>query len=114
MSYIIRRSLEKEIVKRLLDKCDALNYTYFVDGESERGRLDVEALLLNLDDAHLIIKGPNLKGWVRLVFGNDGFDLICDYTTSLEKFLDHINHFTSNWESYVTELEFSCQPTTTR
>lgn len=30
-------------------------------------------------------------GWVRFVYGNDGWDVICDYTTNLESALESTN-----------------------
>lgn len=33
------------------------------------------------------------EGWVRFVYGNDGYDVISDYTTNLETFLAPVNAF---------------------
>lgn len=42
----------------------------------------------NLDEAQLVLKENNREiGWIYLVFGNDGYDVISDYTTNLESFL---------------------------
>ena len=36
------------------------------------------------------VGGP-YKGWVRLVFGNSGWDLISDYSVNLEEFLKPVD-----------------------
>lgn len=45
---------------------------------------DVKTALFDLDDA-LVFIGE--LGWVRLVFGNSGWDLISDYSLTCEEFL---------------------------
>lgn len=61
---------------------------------------DIRAQLFNLDDAHvLVIDGNgNQLGWVYLVFGNDGYDLVSDYTLSLESFLEDTNKLANKLE----------------
>lgn len=60
--------------------------------------------LFNLDDAILCVYGSYdsyLKddpcGWIRLVFGNDGHNLISDYSTSLETFPKPVHELTKFW-----------------
>jgi hypothetical protein len=52
------------------------------DGEA------VLAELMNTDDDRLIaIRADKIFGWVHFVYGNDGYDVICDMTISLEPYL---------------------------
>lgn len=104
MSVKMRQRVEREIVEKLVD--DILEAGYRIGVSLERG-YDVEDMLLGErdkrkildtafagDDCHLFIQsaeGPTTKegsvvseGWVYLVYGNDGWDVICDYTTNLE------------------------------
>ena len=37
-------------------------------------------------------------GWVRMVYGNDGWDVISDYTTNLEPQLKAVNEFAEKLE----------------
>lgn len=48
----------------------------------------VLAALMNTDEDRLMARaGDMIKGWVHFVYGNDGHDVICDMTVSLEPYL---------------------------
>lgn len=38
-------------------------------------------------------------GWVRFVYGNDGHDVISDYTTNLESVLEPINAYAESLDA---------------
>lgn len=48
-----------------------------------------------VDDCHLFVRdgNGNRKGWVRFVYGNDGWDVMNDYTTNLEDVLKEVNAY---------------------
>jgi len=48
-----------------------------------------------VDDCWLRVRDANgvRKGWVRFVYGNDGWDVMNDYTTNLEDTLKDVNAF---------------------
>lgn len=49
---------------------------------------DIKGMLFNLDDARLLfIKNGRLYSYIRLVFGNNGYDVVSDYGMKLEDFL---------------------------
>ena len=41
-------------------------------------------MLTDEDFLHYSKLGEPLQGWVRLIYGNDGWDVVNDYTTNLE------------------------------
>lgn len=107
MSVKMRQMVEAEILGKFVD--DALAAGYRLAVSLERG-YDTEEMLLGSTDRAKILKealagdechvfvqphdGPTLKGghvvskgWVFFVYGNDGWDVICDYTTNLESLL---------------------------
>jgi hypothetical protein len=58
---------------------------------------DEDYLMLNCKGANSF-KGsghrPSVsEGWIKFVYGNEGWDVINDYTTNLEKIMDPINKF---------------------
>lgn len=61
-----------------------------IKGESE-GSKDKKAIfdaLFNTDEDYLNAwKDGRIFGWVRFVYGNDGWDVISDYTTNLEPYI---------------------------
>ena len=60
------------------------------DYEIDRGDSGdaVLAELMHTDEERLIaIRADQIFGWVHFVYGNDGYDVICDHTVSLEPYL---------------------------
>lgn len=102
MTPTIRKDVELRIIKRLLT--DALSMGYNVshyDGEGytlERST-DLNALMKQLhatDEENLIIRSRSGQkiGSVFLVYGNDGHDVIADYTDTdpMAKILEGANN----------------------
>jgi len=85
-----RQKIERRIVTRVVT--DALKQGYFlaVDDGGETyaitgstSLLDVMATLLNTDEDYLIISDAQRRvGWVRFVYGNEGWTVICDYSAN--------------------------------
>ncbi len=107
MSVKMRQMVEHEIVERFID--DALAAGHRLSVSLERG-YDADEMLLGStdrqkiideafagDDCHIFVvpaTGPTVedgrvvsKGWVYCVYGNDGWDVISDYTVNLESLL---------------------------
>lgn len=103
----MRRMVEAEILRKFVD--DALASGYRLSVSLERG-YDIDEMLLGStdreriiaaaqdgDDCHIfvhegtcdVLVGGQIDsiGWVYLVFGNDGWDLVSDYTTNMEELL---------------------------
>ena len=40
-------------------------------------------------------------GWIRFVYGNDGWDVMSDYTTNLESLLADANKAADEWEKKI-------------
>lgn len=121
---IDRQEVEKKVVGKLVD--DILKAGHRIAVSLERG-YDVEDMLIGStdkekimkaafegDECHLFIQyatGPLLrnekvtsKGWVFLVFGNSGFDVISDYTVNVEKLVKGANEL-----GYKLEEQFYAQ-----
>lgn len=105
MSVVMRREVEEKIVGAFVDA--ALKAGYRLAVSLERG-YDTEDMLLGStdrakimeeafagDECHIFVQpkdGPTLTaenavvhcGWIFCVFGNDGWDVISDYTTNLD------------------------------
>lgn len=86
-----RASMELKIVNQLFESAKKAGYTLY-EGEDPSIIGPSEALkdqLFDLDDAVVFVDDASGAevGWVSLVFGNDGYDLISDYNTKLEDFL---------------------------
>lgn len=93
----MRMMVEREIVTMIIDDALAAGYEIAVDnggdGFEYRGtdKARITDHTFAADDARLYLFRPGEKksvGWVYCVYGNDGWDVISDYTTNLEKLLE--------------------------
>lgn len=105
-----RRGIEYAIVRKLIETLLAKGLELSIDhgGESEKIKIgDVTADTMEdmfaCDEEYLFVQTKqgsldgspegSHHGWVKLVYGNDGWDVICDYTTNLEDALKEVNEY---------------------
>ena len=100
-----RIAIERKIVTRLIDDLLAAGWELRVYDESEyepwtRSRTTVIDDIMNADEDVLYVRRARdgLSGWVHLVYGNDGWDVISDYTTNLEPLLAGVNAYAETLE----------------
>ena len=119
MSVRMRIEVEKKIVGQFVR--DALAADHRLSVSFERGydldemviaSTDYETIMkeaFDADDCHIFVHdadGPTIEnglliadGWVYCVYGNDGWDVISDYTTNLEPLMTEAfkisNHYSS-------------------
>jgi len=95
--------VERRIVTALIDRALAEGYELSVhDGEEwhlwTTDRAKVIDAIMNTDEDRLYLRKDGHTAWVYLVYGNSGWDVICDYHTRLEALLEPINTLTDNLE----------------
>lgn len=106
-----RIAVEQDIVTRAVDAFLAAGFALQTNQSGgpwvpERPATDrdlILAELMQVDDEHMaVIKAGadpmasgqhTCEGWVRFVYGNDGYDVISDYTTNLEAILEPVNAY---------------------
>lgn len=102
-----RQRIERRIVRRVVLDLIAAEYRLNLDNGGETWELaewstdakKVLAAMFATDEERLHCrKNENDRGWVFFVYGNDGPDVICDYTTNLEPIL-------KNAEALAEKLE---------
>jgi hypothetical protein len=99
-----RINVEHEIVRRLVMDFLAAGYQFgldYGDGPETPSQTlaGVLRIAFDVDDCYLLLTGGNAgEGWVRLVFGNDGYDVISDYTTNLEGLVAPVMQFAATFE----------------
>lgn len=97
-----RIEIEKRIAKRVITDALAAGYSLSVnDGEdttlhSSRDMDAILAAMRSTDEDRLLFHIDHREhapaiGWVRFIYGNDGPDVINDYTTNLEAVLAGAN-----------------------
>jgi hypothetical protein len=91
-----RQNLERRILRQVIADALRLGYVLTVhDGEEVTLRRSADAAavmaaLMTTDEDYLHLhkfdaSGAQAEhGWVRLVYGNDGWDVICDYSVNIE------------------------------
>ncbi len=97
MNVETRRKIEEEIARQLITDGIAAGYTIAVhNGEEQFAKsTDVDALvkeMFSVDEEHLIFyKDGKRFGWVWMVYGNSGYDVVADYTTNLEPIMEKVD-----------------------
>lgn len=89
MSVVMRQEVERKIISKLID--DALEAGFNIDVndgeettlEHSTNREAILAAMFTTDEDWIVLHRGELRGWVRLIYGNDGWDVINDYTTNL-------------------------------
>lgn len=89
------KDMEAAIVRNAVHELLDHGFTLAVDdggddyaiNRSNDPDLVLEALMNTDEDRLMARTGDTIKGWVHFVYGNDGHDVICDMTVSLEPYL---------------------------
>lgn len=98
MSVKMRQLVEKEISAAIVDALLKAGFELQVNnGDSEsRWMIDRANIIKHLyltDEDRIFVRRANNKdkssvfGWVYLVYGNDGWDVLSDYTVNLESII---------------------------
>jgi hypothetical protein len=86
-----RASVELRLVNKLVESASAAGFTLKVwdeDMAAYYSTPDFRATVFDLDRALVVVfDNADELGSVLLVFGNDGYDLVSDYSLSVEDFL---------------------------
>jgi hypothetical protein len=92
-----RIRIEKEIARQVLEAGKKAGYTFAInnggDEDEEAATVDeAMKLMFETDDETLFFMTPDGSpvGWVYFVYGNDGWDVINDYTSNLSSLIDPI------------------------
>jgi hypothetical protein len=92
-----RRGIERRIVESVVDAALAAGYRLNVDNGGDvrellapsADRAAVLAVMFATGDEHLLVfrKTGKMLGWVHLVYGNSGHDVVADHTAGVEPLL---------------------------
>lgn len=96
-----RIDIEQDIVTRVVEELLRAGYELRTSADDEDGkrpsyttdRAAILAALIEVDDEYLIARKHGRRSWVWFVYGNDGPDVISDYTTDLELVLHCVNSY---------------------
>lgn len=107
-----RQDAEKAIVGALVDAflAEGVKLSVESDGivylENSTDKEEIIESLFAVDEAFLLTVDHNGKGgWVFLVFGNDGYDVIADHTMGfVSDVVDSLDDFVSEIEEKVLGL----------
>lgn len=113
MNHAIIRKIEEQITRELLLTANGagwpcVGYDYGDGFESDTDYESIVDMCMNLDDVHLVFESPNKakRAWVRLVYGNDGDDLINDYSLT-EGFEDAVMNRMNEYTETIAERMFA-------
>ncbi len=118
MSVKMRQEVERKIVGALVDRLLKEGFRLAVSLErgydadecllGSRDREKIMEAAFDGDDCHIFVQpaeGDLLEdghivseGWVYLVFGNDGWDVISDYTTNLDPYMTEADKISKHYQ----------------
>jgi hypothetical protein len=108
MSVKMRQHVERDIALAAITGCLSKGYNLTVDNGEERVLLNsrdkraILAAMFTTDEEHLLVNYNPVtnksEGWIFFVYGNDGWDVISDYTTNLESALSAAQKRADYWE----------------
>lgn len=95
MSVKMRQKVEREICTTVVDALLAAGFTISINNGDDADELSnatdkakiVASMFLTDDEYLMAIRNDKVFGWVRFIYGNDGPDVMSDYTTNLEPFI---------------------------
>jgi hypothetical protein len=105
-----RINVERKIVLRTIDTLLKAGYYLRTDEHDDprpaqptNDRAAIVHEIMEVDDEFLAVFESSTDdlpfAWVRFVYGNDGYDVICDYTTNLDPVLVPVLAFAEAFES---------------
>ena len=104
MQVKARQKLERLIASVLIRDALKAGYTISVNNGEEiviTMSVDRTAILkemFSVDEERLIFfKDGKQIGWVFFVYGNDGYDVICDYAGNLEHIMENVDKIIAQW-----------------
>lgn len=98
-SVKMRQHVERQIVTAVIDALLAQGFEIAINNggdewevpfTSNRNQLLAHIMLADDDNLHIRSSaeiGKLGRGWVHAVYGNDGYDVIADYSTNLEPWI---------------------------
>lgn len=98
-----RAYIELQIVDKLIESANALDYSLGVAEYEEGNELDYDfkSAVFDLDVATIYVDDRHGQrvGWILLVFGNGGYDLVSDYSDNelMSKLLEPVNAVSEFW-----------------
>lgn len=99
MSIKMRQKVEREIAEAVIDGALEAGYTLDVYDTEEvtvknsASKTEILEAMFTTNEDYLYVRngGTNPFGWVRFIYGNDGWDVVNDYTTNLEEMMTKAN-----------------------
>lgn len=115
MKLETRIAIEKRIARKTIEVMVAAGfYVKVFDGEewacsaTQDVKLALDAMLQTDDDKlYVLAKNDSTEpdarpfkriGWVWFVYGNSGYDVVCDYTTNLEPQMKEVDAYADEQE----------------
>lgn len=93
MTVKIRRRIERDIVQRVVNVLQNKGYTLEVENGEDEAKpfVSVNKTMFQTDDEEIwLSQNGKRNGFVAFIYGNDGYDVIHDYSINLETVLSPV------------------------
>src|SRR5690242_16804194 len=112
MRLTLRQRVERTIARRVVLDALAAGWELNVNNGGDDHELprftrkakEVLDAMFATDEEYLILRKPaeswrpTLSGWVRFIYGNDGWDVVNDYTTNLDSVMTTANRLAEKYQ----------------
>jgi len=106
MNVKTRQRIERQIARKFLRIALAAGYAISLDNggddfefkDSTDFKFIVGEMFATDEERLYLSKDGKRCGWVYFVYGNDGYDVICDYTTNLEHLMPEVTELSDRLE----------------
>lgn len=107
----LRGKIEVTLVRALIERLKVAGYHVGYEDPDDGTRkfpADLTAEVFNYDEVYLLAlpKGEVQSYWVKLVFGNNGWDMISDYSIALENEMKPIDQLAERLEKGQFNISF--------
>lgn len=106
MNVKTRQRIERQIARKFLRIALAAGYAISLDNggddcefkDSKDFKFIVGEMFATDEERLYLSKDGKSCGWVFFVYGNDGYDVICDYTMNLEPLMPEVEKLSGRLE----------------
>ena len=98
----MERSIARKFIRTALDAGYAISVWNGGDepeiSKSTKLKPIMEAMFATDEEKLVLHKDGERQGWVHFVYGNDGYDVIADYVTTLEHLMGPVNQLSDKYQ----------------
>lgn len=101
-----RQRVERTIARRVVKDAIAAGYEMTINNGGDGNEIewtsnfkDIVKAMFATDEESLFLRKNGRMGWVRFIYGNDGWDVVNNYTYNIKEVMEGANKLAEKYES---------------